>query len=156
DIAQAARRLNVRYVLEGSVRKAGNRVRITTQLIDGATGGHLWAERYDRELGDIFALQDEITGNVVAALKVKLLPAEAKPGAGGTTANADAYEYYLQGRAKLAESWGSKATLRAARELFAHAVGLDPGYARAYAGIADCDALLWAGGDPEVSEQNLA
>ena len=76
EMVQAARELNVSYILEGSVRKSGNRIRITVQLIDGATGGHIWAERYDREFGEIFALQDDISKNVVAALKVKLLPEE--------------------------------------------------------------------------------
>src|SRR5262249_7745548 len=77
-IVQAVRKLTVRYLLEGSVRKAGNRLRITAQLIDGNTGGHLWAERYDREMGDIFALQDEISKSVVGALKIRLLPEELK------------------------------------------------------------------------------
>jgi adenylate cyclase len=155
EISQAARKLNVRYILEGSVRKAGNRVRITSQLIDGTTGGHVWSERFDREMGDVFALQDEITRSVVAALKVRLLPAEAKSIADRSTQNVDAYEYYLQGRTMFAESWGSRATLRAARGLFAKAIDIDTGYAKAYAGIADCDALLWAQGDPDVSYEDL-
>jgi adenylate cyclase len=74
DITDVARRLNVSYVLEGSVRKVGNRVRITALLLDGAAGGHIWADRYDRELVDIFAVQDEIAKSIVAILKVKLLP----------------------------------------------------------------------------------
>jgi adenylate cyclase len=117
EIVQAARELNVGYILEGSVRKVANRVRITVQLIDGATGGHVWAERYDRDLGDIFAMQDEIARSVVAALKVKLLPKELASIADRSTSNADAYEYYLQGRAQFAESWGSRATMTAARKL---------------------------------------
>ena len=75
DVCDVARKLGVSHVLEGSVRKAGNRVRITAQLIDGATGDHVWAERYDRDLTDIFAIQDEISKAIVDALKVKLLPA---------------------------------------------------------------------------------
>ena len=77
DVKRAARELGVRYVLEGSVRKGGNRVRITAQLIDAATGNHVWADRYDGDLSDIFALQDEITHKVVAAIEPKLLEAEA-------------------------------------------------------------------------------
>src|SRR4029077_17086708 len=122
--------------------------------IDSTTGGHVWAERFDREMGDVFALQDEITRSVVAALKVRLLPAEAKSIADRTTQNADAYEYYLQGRTMFADSWGSRVTLRAARGLFAKAIEIDAGYAKAYAGIADCHALLWASGDPDVSYED--
>jgi adenylate cyclase len=132
EVTQAARRLRVHHVLEGSVRKSGGRLRITVQLIDGATGGHLWAERYDRELGDVFALQDEITRSVVAALRVRLLPEESRLIADRTTSSADAYEYYLQGRATLVESFGSNATLRATRDLFAKAIEIDAGYAKAY------------------------
>ena len=76
DVKQVSRELGVRYVLEGSVRRAGKRLRVSAQLIDASTGGHHWAERYDRELGDIFAVQDEITGNVVAAIEPRLLAAE--------------------------------------------------------------------------------
>jgi adenylate cyclase len=78
DVLQVARQLKASHVLEGSVRKVGRRVRITAQLIDGATGGHVWAERYDRDLDDIFALQDQISQSIVAALKLKLLPEEKK------------------------------------------------------------------------------
>jgi adenylate cyclase len=155
EITDAARRLNVAYVLEGSVRKAGNRVRITAQLLDGATGGHIWAERYDRDLVDIFALQDEIAKSIVVALKVRLLPEELETIAGRSTSNADAYEYYLQGRAKFIESWGSKSTMRAARELFSKAAEIDPGYAKAYAGIACCDAFLWVAGDLDISDDSI-
>src|SRR5215470_1462320 len=104
-IIDAARQLNVAYILEGSVRKAGNRVRITAQLLDGATGDHIWAERYDRDLVDIFAVQDEIAKAVAASLKVKLLPEELETIVDRSTSNADAYEYYLQGRAKFHEGW---------------------------------------------------
>jgi adenylate cyclase len=76
NVEQIARQLGVAYVLEGSVRKAGNRVRINAQLVEGSTGGHLWADRYDRDLTDIFAIQDEITHTIVDQLKVKLLPEE--------------------------------------------------------------------------------
>jgi adenylate cyclase len=155
DSADVARRLNVGHILEGSVRKAGNRVRITAQLLDGATGGHIWAERYDRELVDIFAVQDEIAKSIVAALRVKLLPGELDLIVDRATSNADAYEWYLQGRAKFVESWGSKPTMRIARELFSKAAEIDPGYAKAYAGIAACDAFLWVEGDLDISYERL-
>jgi adenylate cyclase len=154
-ITDAARQLNVAYALEGSVRKAGSRVRITAQLLDGATGGHIWAERYDRELVDIFAVQDEIAKSIVAVLKVKLLPKELGSITDRSTSNAEAYEYYLQGRAKFIETWGSKTAMRAARELFSKATGIDPRYAKAYAGIAGCDAFLWVGGEPNISYESI-
>ena len=88
---QAASEMGVKFVLEGSVRKAGQRVRITGQLIDGATGGHLWADRYDRDLTDIFAIQDEITHTIVDQLKVKLLPEEKKAIEQAPTENVEAY-----------------------------------------------------------------
>jgi adenylate cyclase len=155
DIIEVARRLNVGYILEGSVRKAGNRVRITAQLLDGATGGHIWAERYDRELVDIFAVQDEIAKSIVSALRVKLLPGELDLIVDRSTSNADAYEWYLQGRAKFVETWGSKPTMRVARELFSKAAEIDPGYAKAHAGIAACDAFLWVEGDLDISYERL-
>jgi adenylate cyclase len=155
ETTQIARKLNVRYLLEGSVRKAEKRVRVTAQLVDGATGGHLWAERYDREFGDVFALQDDIARSVVAALKIKLLPAERNSIADRSTSNAEAYEFYLKGRSKFFETWGSISAMKAAPELFAKAVQIDPRYARAYIGIADCDAFLWLNGDLGISYENL-
>jgi adenylate cyclase len=155
EVVDAARKLNVRYILEGSVRKAGNRIRITAQLIDGSTGGHLWAERYDRDFGDIFALQDDISQKVVAALKVKLLPEEKKAITNRATTSAEAYECYLLGRSSFLEGWGDKVLLRSAREMFAKAAKIDPGYARAYAGIADCDTNLWITGDLDVSYDEI-
>ena len=122
ELSQAAHKLNVRYLLEGSVRRAGSRVRITAQLVDSVTGNHLWAERYDRKLGDVFALQDDITRCVVAALRVKLRPAESTLVADRSTSNAEAYELYLKGRAKFFQSWGNVAVLKSARELFTKAV----------------------------------
>jgi len=155
EIVDAARQLNIAYILEGSVRKAGSRVRITAQLLDGATGGHIWAERYDRELVDIFAVQDEIARSIVAALKVRLLPKELGSIEERSTSNVEAYEWYLQGRAKFLESTGSKSALRAARKLFSKAAEIDPGYAKAYAGIAGCDAFLWVGGDLDISYERM-
>ena len=140
QLQQAAAELGVRYILEGSVRKAGNRVRVTAQLIDGATGGHVWADRYDRDLTDIFAIQDEITQNIVDQLRVTLLPEEKKAIAEAPTDNVEAYNYYLKGRQFFFNS--TKTLLRLSRQMFAKATELDPNYARAYAGMAICDARL--------------
>jgi adenylate cyclase len=98
DLAQVARQLKVSHVLEGSVRKSGNRVRITAQLIDSKSDDHVWAERYDRDLSDIFALQDEISQAIVAALKLKLLPDEKKAIEKRGTTNPEAYDLYLMAR----------------------------------------------------------
>ncbi|TCR94663.1 MULTISPECIES: adenylate/guanylate cyclase domain-containing protein [unclassified Rhizobium] len=146
-VKQVAQELGVRYVLEGSVRIAGKRVRISGQLIDTMNGDHLWAERYDRDLTDIFAIQDEITNAIVEQLKVRLLPEERKAIAAEPTANVEAYTYYLRGR-QLSHSW-TKSYLQLARRMFYKAVELDPDYGRAYAGIADCDAAIrdWAPAD---------
>src|SRR5262252_7025039 len=118
NVPQVCRDLGVRFALEGSIRKAGNRIRITAQLIDGSTGGHLWAERYDRDFGDIFALQDDISQKVVTALKVRLLPEEKKAITNRSTTNALAYECYLQGRAYFLEGWADRDLLRSARQMF--------------------------------------
>ena len=98
DVRVVARELGVRAVLEGSIRRAGNRVRITAQLIDAATGGHVWADRYDRELSDIFAVQDEVTRRIVDALKVKLSPGEAARLDSGERTNSQAHDLFLKGR----------------------------------------------------------
>jgi adenylate cyclase len=147
DVPQIADRLGVSHVLEGSVRKAGGRVRITAQLIDGRTGHHAWADRFDRELTDIFAIQDEISKAIVEALKVKLLPAERRAIAKRGTSNIEAYEYYLKGRQFFHNT--TRSYLALARRMFEKAIELDPEYARAYAGIASCDTRLnewYAGG----------
>lgn len=145
NLVQAAKELGVRYLLEGSVRKAKERVRITSQLIDGANGGHLWAARYDRDLTDIFAVQDEIAHMIVDQLKVKLRPEERKAIDQSPTGNVEAYNFYLRGR-QFYQLRG-KESLLLARQMFAKAVELDPLYARAYAGMADCDSFLssWLG-----------
>ena len=126
--------LGVRYVLEGSVRKAGGRVRITAQLIDAATGHHLWAERFDRELADIFAVQDEVTGRIVATLAGKLAESERRRARSGQTENLEAYDCVLRGR-ELWERFTPEAN-REARRLYEKAIELDPDYARAYASLA--------------------
>ena len=140
-VQEVCRELGVKYALEGSVRKAGTRVRVTGQLIDAADGGHVWADRYDRDLTDIFAIQDEITHAIVEQLKVKLLPQEQRSIAQAPTDNVEAYTYYLRGRQFLHRH--SKSYYQLARRMFAKAVELDPAFARAYAGIADCDSFLF-------------
>ena len=123
------RDLGVRHVLEGSVRKAGNRVRITAQLIDGTTGGHVWADRFDRDLDDIFAVQDEVTQAIVAALNVKLTG--SRPAGTGTT-SVEAYDLFLSGREQ--HHLYNPTGYRKARQLYAEAIALDPNYAAPYAG----------------------
>jgi adenylate cyclase len=139
-VQEVSQALGVSFVLEGSVRKAGSRVRVTGQLINGRDGGHVWADRFDRDLTDIFAIQDEITHAIVEQLKVKLLPQEKKSIAQAPTDNIEAYTYYLRGRQFLQRH--SKSYYQLARRMFSRAVELDPKYARAYAGIADCDSFL--------------
>src|SRR6266496_3961054 len=141
EVAEVAKHLDVNFVLEGSVRKAGARVRVTAQLINGKDDRHVWADRYDRDLTDIFAIQDEITHAIVEQLKVKLLPQEKKSIAQAPTANIEAYTFYLRGRQFMQRH--SKSNYQLARRMFANAVELDPLYARAYAGIADCDSFLF-------------
>jgi adenylate cyclase len=113
---------------------------VTGQLIDSADGTHIWAERFDRDLTDIFAIQDEITRAIVEQLKVKLLPQEKKSIGQAPTDNVEAYTYYLRGRDFHYRY--SKRYFELARRMFVKAIELDPNYARAYAGIADCDSWL--------------
>ena len=137
DLCEVARRLNVSHVLEGSVRKVGSRVRISAQLIDGTTGNHVWAERYDRELTDIFAIQDEISKAIVEALKVKLLPAEKKAIEQRGTTNVDAYNLYLMARKYwVSGNYGDIKREQRVVRLCHRAVEIDPGYAEAWALIA--------------------
>jgi serine/threonine protein kinase/Flp pilus assembly protein TadD len=135
DIGEIGARLRVANVLEGSVRRAGNRVRVTVQLVDAANGFHLWSERYDRQMEDIFDVQDEIARAITERLKVTL-----GEGIRRSTKNLEAYELYLKGR----HHWHqrSPATLRVAIQSFRQAIELDPGYALAYAGLADCYGIL--------------
>jgi adenylate cyclase len=132
-VNQVSQELGVRYVLEGSVRKAGDRVRITAQLVDAGTGGHLWAERYDRDLEDIFALQDEVTQKIVAALEVKLGKDEKKRLVHKETDNLEAYDWYLRGL-ECSNRFTQKANAQA-REMFEKSVDLDKSFAHAYAGL---------------------
>jgi TolB-like protein/cytochrome c-type biogenesis protein CcmH/NrfG len=141
DIRDIGKILNVETVLEGSVRKSGDRLRIVAQLINVSNGYHLWSEKYDRKLKDIFEIQDEITENITRALKL-LLTAEEKEAIIQTpTDDPIAYEYYLQGRAYF-HQWKDR-SYKAAIELYKKAIKIDPNYALAYAGIADCYSLLF-------------
>ncbi|WP_310469133.1 TIR domain-containing protein [Sphingomonas sp.] len=153
DVPTLARKLNVSHVLEGSVRKAGGRVRITAQLIDGAAGDHVWAERYDRELTDIFAIQDEISQAIVAALKVKLLPAEKKAIEQRGTACPEAYNYYLLARKYwITGNWGNTAQLELVIRICRRAVELDPDYASAWGLMALVQCIMhftFAAGDDD-------
>ena len=128
------RELGVRFALEGSIRKAGNRVRITAQLIDGTTGGHVWAERYDRDLADIFAVQDEVTREIVLALAPKLTESKQQFPTRQPTDNLEAYDWFLRGR----EQWWrhTKQANSDARSMFERAVELDPNFAMAFAWLA--------------------
>ncbi len=143
DIPQVARQLGVSHVLEGSVRKAGDKVRITAQLIDGVTGGHIWAERYDRDLTDIFALQDEISEAIVAALKLKLLPAEKRAIEQRATTSLEAYNLYLMAR-RYYFGGGNRGKPRAEAmvRLCRRAIEIDPGYAQAWALLATAQQTL--------------
>ena len=140
-LPRIAKELGVSYLLEGSVRKAGHRIRINAQLIDGTTGGHIWAERYDGDLSDVFTLQDEITLKIVDALKVRLLPAETSAIKATPTGNIEAYTFCLRGRELLNMHFPRYYPM--AREMFVKAVELDPSFAAAYAGIADSDSYLF-------------
>jgi adenylate cyclase len=140
-VTDVARELNVSHVLEGSVRKAGSRVRITAQLIDGSRDSHIWAARYDRDLTDIFALQDEISEAIVAALKLTLLPEEKKAIERRGTDNAEAYDLYLMARQYKSANF-SVSQNEAIIRLASRAAGIDPAYARAWALIGSAQAAL--------------
>jgi adenylate cyclase len=142
DIRQIANDLGVRYVLEGSVRRAGEQVRINAQLIDGTTGGHVWAERYDRDYADIFALQDEVIGKIVEALSVQLTESEQTQVARLPTHNLKAYDYYLRAEQEMHRPAGEIGLFRVL-ELYQKAISLDDEFADAYAGHARTALLLW-------------
>ena len=134
NVTQVGKALGVRYVLEGSVRRAGGALRINAQLIEAASGNHLWAERYDGDLTDIFALQDQITENVVAALAVTLTRAEQSRALGKETKDLQAYDYVLRGNSFHHRM--TKEDNHKAKEMFERAIESDPEYAPAYAGLA--------------------
>jgi len=136
DVKQVGRELGVRYVLEGSLRKSGNKVRIAGQLIDCSTGAHLWADRFDGAPEDIFDLQDQVTSSVVGAIAPKLEQAEIDRSKRKTTESLDAYDYYLRGLAAVRRD--TEGTVDKARELFLRATELDSDFASAYAMAAWC------------------
>ena len=152
-VPDIAKELGVRYVIEGSVRKAGNRVRITAQLIDSNTGGHLWAERYDRELTDIFAVQDEVTQEIVSAMAVSLTGDERERLKVTGTENLEAYDYFLRSREQY--RLGSKEGNAQAQALLKRAIKLDPGYAPAYAYFAYTYHLIYVNQWYEAADRPL-
>ncbi len=155
DVKEAADKLGVRYVLEGSVRKSGNRVRVTAQLIDAGSGGHLWAERFDRDLTDIFAVQDDVTHHIVGALAVNLTDGDRQRLRPEHAGSIEAYDYFLRGR----ELWHrlTEATTSEARDLLERAVAIDPNFAAAHAFLALTHVLdyvnRWSASPPRSQEQ---
>src|SRR5438093_350762 len=141
DIGEIGKKLKVATVLEGSVRKAGNRLRVTAQLVNVSDGYHLWSERYDRELEDVFAIQDEIAENIVKALRVVLSETEKRAIETKRPDNVQAYDYYLRGR-QFFHQWRRR-SVEYARRMFERAIEIDPNYALAHAGIADCCAFIY-------------
>lgn len=139
DVRTIGRKLNVASVLEGGVRLSGNSLRVTTQLIDVADGYLLWSQRFDREMKDVFAIEDEIAGNVVRTLRVILRDEDRRRLGRPPTADVRAYEYYLRGRQYFHQT--RRKSLEYAREMFTRATQIDPDYALAYAGIANASAL---------------
>ncbi len=139
-VGEIGRELSVGTVLEGSVRKAGNRLRITVQLVDVQSQGHLWAQSYDRDLDDVFAVQSDIARQVADALKVRLLPSDKEEIERVPTKNSEAYVLYLKGR----QYWNERSLpgLRKAIEYFKKAIEKDPNYAAAYAGLAQCHIVI--------------
>lgn len=154
DIVTIAGQLHVDVVLEGSVRRSGDRVRITAQLIDGRSDRHLWSGNYDRELNDVFAVQDEIANNIVDALKLSLTPEQKLSiRRSAATDNMDAYDFYLRGR-----YFVERGDVDSGQQMFEKAIELDAGYALAWAGAADCHSwrCMWyesAGKSRELSNQ---
>jgi non-specific serine/threonine protein kinase len=153
DIREIGEKLGVDTILGGSVRKSGKRLRITAQLINVADGYHIWSERYDRELEDVFEIQDEIAQSIVEALQVELSPTDRAGMQKKKRAETDvqAYDYYLRGRKAFWEF--RKQGFEQARQMFARALIIDPNYARAYAGVADCCSFLYT--NFESTTENL-
>ncbi|MEI2297932.1 adenylate/guanylate cyclase domain-containing protein [Ensifer sp. MJa1] len=134
DIRKVSQELGVRYVLEGSVRRAANRIRINAQMIDGTTGGHLWAERYDRGIEDIFEVQDEVTRTIVTALKVKLTAGEEERREGRSKVDPEAYDLLVRSRQALLRFDAQSSA--EARSMLERAIAIDPGMAAAYASLS--------------------
>jgi serine/threonine protein kinase len=151
DIRQVGKKLDVATVLEGSVRKAGNKLRITAQLVNVGDGYQLWSQRYDRDMEDVFAIQDEIAQSIVTALRVILSEDEKRAIEKVPTVNVEAYDCYLRGRQFFHQF--RKQSLEFARQMFNKAIEIDPTYALAYAGVADCCSVLYTNFD--ASDANL-
>ena len=141
DSRELGRRLKVSTLLDGSVRKAGSRLRITAQLNDAENGFQLWSQRFDREMSDIFAIQEEIAHHIVEALEVALGPKEKEALGSAPTKNVRAYDYYLRGR-RFFYQYGPQ-DMEFARQLFQQAIDADPNFVLAYAGLADCHSYLY-------------
>jgi eukaryotic-like serine/threonine-protein kinase len=154
DIRRIGEQLGTATVLEGSIRKAGNRLRVSAQLINTADGYHLWSERYDRDVEDIFAVQDEIATRVAETLRVVLTEAERRAIEITPAADFRAYDYYLRGRELT--SLHRRESYRQALEMYQRAIEIDPKYARAYAGMADCYAELYHYLDPTEANMRRA
>ena len=153
DVMQVGRDLRVRYVLEGSVRKAGNRVRVTGQLIDTESGAHIWADRFDRDLNDIFAVQDELTQEIISALKVKLTPERKDRLARKNTIDQEAYDLFLRGRER---AWlNTRSGNIEARNLLGRAVTINPDFAAAHAFIGFTHVNDYINGWAEIPERSL-
>ena len=153
DVRDVAQQLGVRYVVEGSVRKAGGRIRINAQLIDAETGHHLWAERYDRDAADIFNLQDEIRAQIVTALRVKLTPTEEVRLARQLTNNSEAYDNYIRGLRQ--ESFFTKEGNLNSKRLFEQALELDPTFAAAMGRLATAHTLAAENGWNPAPEESM-
>ena len=151
NASQVGQQLGASHVLEGSLRRMGNRLRITARLVETATARALWAERYDRQLEDVFAIQDELAQSIAKALQVMLTEQEKQSIEKPQTADVQAYDYYLRGRQFFHQF--RKSGFDFARQMFARATVIDPNYARAYAGVADCCSFLYM--YYESSEANL-
>src|SRR5213079_1173901 len=156
DAREIGRRLGVEALLEGSIRKARNRVRISVQLIDARNGYQLWSERFDREIDDIFAIQDEIARSVIDALGLSLGQDEERHLVKTSTANVEAYEFYLRAR-KLFQRW-TRQSIELGRQMFERAIELDSHFAAAWAGLATAYVYLfsWGGRDPDLQKAHNA
>jgi serine/threonine protein kinase/Tfp pilus assembly protein PilF len=154
DIREIGQKLGVKSVLEGSVRKSGNFLRVAAQLVNVEDGYHLWSERFDRELKDVFAIQDEIAENIVQALEMTLSPKERRAIQNVATRNVEAYDFYLKGRQFFYQR--TRRNMEFAMQMFGRAIELDPAYALAYAGIADCHSTLFMHSDPEEENRQKA
>jgi adenylate cyclase len=155
DAREIGRRLSVEALLEGSVRKAGQSLRISVQLIDARNGYHLWSERFDREVANIFAIQDEIAGSVISALGLSPGQREGRHLIKTATTSVEAYEFYLRGR-KLFQKW-TRENINLAREMFGRAVAIDPNFAAAWAGLATAHVHLFGcGSEPHLEKAHEA